>query len=118
MIFSSEFQGLPGGLLALLKEFSKSEYVSDMKKKVMESPFLRPMLSRKVVHGIETHVTREGLEPLLVYSDFLNGLMETMSIVRSTQIYVKRAELLRRGYPSNPLLLIIVLLVLLCFGLG
>jgi len=114
VVFTSEFWGEPGILLALLKEFSKSERVSEQKELFMKSP----MMSRKVIYGLEIHITRGGMEPLLVYSDFLNGLRETMSVVKSTEIYVKRAEKLGSGYPSKLRLGILLFLVVVgfCFG--
>jgi hypothetical protein len=116
-VFLMEFIGT-GRLLPLFKEFSKSEHVSKFKDTAMKSPILRSMVSRKLVPGFGTHVTWESLDPLSVYYDFLNRIAEAMSIVKSTQIYVKRAEQLGSGYPSKLRLGIVLFLVALGFGFG
>jgi hypothetical protein len=116
--FTSEFIGVPGSLLALLTEFGKSAFVSEQRDIIMKSPLLGPMVSRKLVPGFGRHVTLDGMDPVLVYHDFLNRMAEAMSIVKSTQIYVKRAEALQGGYPSKSRFKIIFALVVAVFGFG
>lgn len=114
--FGLEFQGVSGSLLALLTEFGKSAFVSEKRDIIMKS--LEPMVSRKLVPGFGRHITLDGMDPVLVYHDFLNRIAEAMIIVKSTQIYVKRAEALQRGYPSKPRFKIIFALVVAAFGFG
>jgi len=113
-----EFIGIPGRLLALLEEFSKSALVSEQRDMIMKSPLLGPMVSRKLVPGFGTHVTLDGLDPVLVYYDFLNRMAEATSIVKSTQNYVKRADALGRGYPSKLRSKIILFLIAVAFVCG
>ena len=115
---TTEVVGLSGNLLTLLTEFGRTAYVSQQRDIIIKSPLLGPMVSRKLVTGFGWHVTLEGMDPVLVYHDFLNGMKESMSIVKSTQNYVKRADALGRGYPSKLRLRIVVFLVVVAFGCG
>ena len=117
-VFTTEFIGIPGSLLNLLKEFAKSAQVSEMRDTVIQSPLLRPMVSRKLVPGFGTHVTSEALDPVIVYYDFLNRIEGTMITVKMTQNLVKRADALEKGYPSRCILKIALLLVVVAFVLG
>jgi hypothetical protein len=116
-VFTLEFLGV-GRLLALLKEFGKSTRVSDERDMILKSPLLGPMAITKLVHGFGTHVTLEGLDPVIVYYDFVNRISEAMSIVRTTQNHVKHADALIRRYPSRLNLQLLYFLVLVAFGCG
>ncbi len=117
-VFTPDIVGLSENLLTLLEEFGRSAYVSQLRDTIMKSPLLRPMVSRRLVTGFGWHVTLEAMDPVLVHHDFLDGMKESMSIVKSTQNYVKRADALGRGYPSKLRLKIVFFLVFVAFGCG
>jgi len=116
-VFAPEFHGF-GRLLPLFKEFGKGELVSKERDIIVESPLLRSMASRKLVTGFGWHITLEGLDPVIVYYDFLNRIAEAASIVKSTENHVKHADALVRGYPSRLSLWVLFPLVFVAFGCG
>ena len=116
--FSHEFRG-SGQLLNLFKEFGKGDFATNRRNSIIESPITGPMLSKPMLRGPgRPFMTLGALDPVFVYHDFMDKMAEAQNIVWSTSNYLRRVDAQIMRYPSNILLSVIFILVIVAFGSG